>query len=253
MVKTDAGGSSKIDLGNIQEDVIAAVDDTYDLGSASKKWAALWVAIAMVTSLTIGGVIGLSNIDSVLFINASTHVNGSLEVDVNISAINITADYFFGNGSQLTDLTLTETDPLWTANQSNYSTTSTILGWNYWNSTWAAFNETYADTKYLQSETDPLWTANQSSYFNKSDILGFSYYNLTDFDIADYYLKSNPFSFYNSTTLVETDPLWTGNETNVAFKNAANVFTANQNLTGQNVSAIDCMVFDSGGKICSGS
>ncbi|GAH21245.1 unnamed protein product [marine sediment metagenome] len=50
------------------------------------------------------------------------------------------------------------------------------------------------------TETDPYWTGNQSSYFTKSDILGFSYYNLTSFDIADYYLKSNPFSFVNTTS-----------------------------------------------------
>jgi len=39
------------------------------------------------------------------------------------------------------------------------------------------------------------------NYFTKTEILNFDYYNSTDFDINDYYLKSNPFGFYNSTTL----------------------------------------------------
>lgn len=80
MVKTGAGGMSKVDLSKIAEDIIPEVHNTYDLGSESKQWAYLWVAIAMVTSLTIGGAIGLSNIDSILFINASTMINGSLIV-----------------------------------------------------------------------------------------------------------------------------------------------------------------------------
>ncbi len=164
-----------------------------------------------------------------------------------IGDINFTG-LIFGNGSQLTDITTTETDPLWTANQSSYftsaqilgfsyynssdfsigdySTTASIFGFNYWNDTQATFNKTYADTLY--------------------------------------YAISNPFSFWNDTqatfnktyadTLYSgiTEPLWAGNETNVAFKNEANVFTAGQNLTGQNITAIDCIIFDSGGKICSG-
>lgn len=43
-----------------------------------------------------------------------------------------------------------------------------------------------------------------SGLFNKTHILGFSYYNLTSFDINDYYLKSNPFSFINITTFTYT-------------------------------------------------
>jgi len=44
-------------------------------------------------------------------------------------------------------------------------------------------------------------TVDFSNYFTKSDILGLGYYNSSDFDYNDYYLKSNPYSFYNSTTI----------------------------------------------------
>jgi len=75
------------------------------------------------------------------------------------------------------------------------------------------------DSRAVTSETDPLWSGNQSNYFTKSDILGFSYYNSTDFDINDYYLKSNPFSFYNLSDfnindyLLNTGDTATGNYT----------------------------------------
>lgn len=67
-----------------------------------------------------------------------------------ITNSNITADYFFGDGSQLTKVNVTnmETDPYWTANQSSYSTTAEILAFGFWNSTFALFNKSYADTLY---------------------------------------------------------------------------------------------------------
>jgi hypothetical protein len=122
-----------------------------------------------------------------------------------------------------------------------------------------SWNESYADTKYLQSytEIDPLWSDNftkynatwsstynstynsynssgliinwSGDYLTLSELLNFNYYNSTDFNISNYllisnwnatnesyYLKSNPFDFYNSTTLpssTETDPLWSVNFT----------------------------------------
>jgi len=62
------------------------------------------------------------------------------------------------------------------------------------------------------AESDPYWTANQSSYWTGATIESFGYYNLSDFNINDYYLKSNPYGYYNDTTLVETDPYWTANQ-----------------------------------------
>lgn len=51
------------------------------------------------------------------------------------------------------------------------------------------------------TEVDPVWSSDKINYFTKTEILNFNYYNSTDFNINDYYLKSNPFGFYNSTTL----------------------------------------------------
>ncbi len=94
--------------------------------------------------------------------------------DINISG-NVSAGYFFGNGSQLTGVSLEETDPL-------------------------AYNGTLA---YL------------------SDILGFNYYNSSDFSIADYYLASNPSSYWNDSyaTFNESyaDGLYLQNGTSVWF------------------------------------
>ena len=336
-VETGAGGKHELDLGNITEDIIAEVGDTYDLGSEDKNWAYLWVAIAMVTSITIGGIIGLSNVDSVLFINASTQVNGSLYVDTNISAINITASgYYFGNGSQLTDISVTESDPYWTGNQSSYYLKSNPFG--FYNSTDFSIANYYLKSNpygfynstdfsianyYLKSNpfgfynsTNPSpetkWNANYSTFLthiNWSQAVNGTLFttalyntNYTANDAAyrnrtntSYYLATNPYAFWNSTfaqfnktyadTLYSTiaEPKWTGNWTNVAFINKANAFNAFNQSFDTNVLFIDavsnrvgigltapktalevtgnitltsannCIIFDSGGKICSGA
>ena len=80
---TLSGGNS---LQSLAEDIIPAIDDTYDLGSLSKKWAFIYATIAVLGSIVIGGVIGLQNIDEILFVNATTnfssdvYINGSLGV-----------------------------------------------------------------------------------------------------------------------------------------------------------------------------
>ena len=82
---------------------------------------------------------------------------------------NITADYFIGDGSQLENLPAgTETDPLWSSNFTAHNTS------------WS----TDTDTTY----------SHLSNFTNDQ-----GYYNSTDFDYNDYYLKSNPFNFWNST------------------------------------------------------
>jgi len=80
MVKTSAGGMARVDLSKITEDLIPEVHNTYNIGSSTKNWAYIYAVIAVLTSLVIGGVVSISTIDSWLYINSSTMVNGSLNV-----------------------------------------------------------------------------------------------------------------------------------------------------------------------------
>ena len=52
---------------------------------------------------------------------------------------------------------------------------------------------------YLINGSAVALNSSLSGYFTKSQILGFGYYNLTNFNINNYYLKSNPYHYYNST------------------------------------------------------
>lgn len=69
---------------------------------------------------------------------------------------------------------------------SNYFTKTEVLGFSYWN--------------YTSYGGIGNWSDDKSDYFTSTEVLGFSYYNSTDFDINDYYLNSNPFNFWNSTS-----------------------------------------------------
>ena len=110
-------------------------------------------------------------------------IDNAGNVGINISApqntLNVGGDINFtgliyGNGSQLTGLTLTETDPLWSGNLSLVYFRSNPD--SYWNATFALFNKTYADTLY-STIAEPLWSANQSLV----------------------YLTSNPDKYWNAT------------------------------------------------------
>jgi len=165
MVDTKSSGRGFPGWEDIPSDLTPAVTNVYNLGSDSKLWAAIWVALAIVTSITIGGIINLSNIDGRLFVNASSQINGSLFVDENITAINISADYFFGNGSQLTDLPAgIELDPKWSA---NYSTFLTHINWSqamngtlFRTNQWNATNLSYLEIK--------NWNATNTSYLKNT-------------------------------------------------------------------------------------
>ncbi|MHA1302299.1 MAG: hypothetical protein ACTSPI_01170 [Candidatus Heimdallarchaeaceae archaeon] len=93
----------------------------------------------------------------------------------------------------------TETDPNWAG---NYSTFLTHITWaNVINGTMAKMADVIGFEYYNSTDFSI------SDYFTKTQVLDFSYYNSTDFDINDYYGVGNAFGFYNSTTLVETDPI----------------------------------------------
>ena len=116
MVETGAGGFHRTDYSEFAEDLIPAEDDTYDLGATDKRWAYLFAVIAILTSLTIGGIYLGATTEGWLFVNASTQMNGSLAVNgsglfwedltaygtnVSFPNANVTASYFIGDGSQL--------------------------------------------------------------------------------------------------------------------------------------------------------
>jgi len=94
-------------------------------------------------------------------------LSGGALTGVLSSNSNITTDsYFVGDGRYLTNIVETN----W---EGNYSIFSTHI-------TWAeVMNGTLAETATIE---------------------GYNYYNATDFDYNDYYLKSNDFSFINTTT-----------------------------------------------------
>jgi hypothetical protein len=85
-----------------------------------------------------------------------------------------------------------ELDPLWSSNFSlgyykDWNATGFIINWSSLSSGGnSSFNQSLTDSLY-STKSEPLWTSNQSLY----------------------YLKSNPFNFYNSTTL----PASTENDT----------------------------------------
>ena len=95
----------------------------------------------------------------------------------NLGSYNITASYLFGNGSQLIGISGTQiTNNLnWinasTANGSYYLLTNP---YGFWNSTFATFNKTYADTLYAGI----AWNYNQTTAA-VNQILNFNYYNST--------------------------------------------------------------------------
>ncbi len=180
-----------------------------------------------------GGDLWLGNITQA---NALFQAN----TDGTVNATNITANYFIGDGSKLTGITGD-------------------------NSSW---NQTYATTLYIGSGDEGNLNVNSSNFWDiynvptdLNNLLTLHWDNITSkstylSNFTDDILWTTVFNATGDTrwltSFTETDPLWASNETNVAFKNEANVFTADQSLTNQNISAINCIIFDSGGKICSG-
>ena len=107
-------------------------------------------------------------------------ISGSMRASGNIFSggfVNATTDVCIEGGNCLSNVlaSYSESDPYWTDNFTKYNASWTTTDAEIWN---VAGNGTLA---YL------------------SDILGFGYYNLSDFNINDYYLKSNPFHFWNDT------------------------------------------------------
>ena len=214
MVETQATGRSFPGWQDVAEDIVPEADDTYDLGADDKRWAYIYAAIAILTSMTIGGIYLGATSEGFFFINATTQINGSLNVsgdmDVdgiltagnatienlnienlnfsnltitgdifNISATttyvggdllpdeycvndfgsnalrwssaffceNITASYYFGDGSQLTNLPSGD-NASWNESLANTLYYGISNPSNFWNDSSSGFNKTYADTLY---------------------------------------------------------------------------------------------------------
>lgn len=87
---------------------------------------------------------------------------------------------------------------------------NTILGFNYYNVTNAPIylNDTFRGSNYSTFLTHIDWSkavngtlalnSSLSNYYLNSNPFG--YYNSTSFNINDYYLKTNPYGYYNITT-----------------------------------------------------
>jgi len=109
---------------------------------------------------------------------------------------------------------------------SDYYTSIVIDGFNYWNDTYATFNKTYADGLYADISIDGTVT-NISTTFPLSggDITTTGTISITNDGIGDTQLEYN-----------------TGQH-----------LTTTSNPTFNNQTITDCIIFSSGGKICSGS
>ena len=74
---TDIPNKKYVD--DVAADIIPQLDDTYDLGSQARRWAEIWAVFFFALAMTIGGIYLYSS-GGTLFINASTYINGSLNV-----------------------------------------------------------------------------------------------------------------------------------------------------------------------------
>jgi hypothetical protein len=92
---------SAADLENVASHIIPQIDETYDLGSQEKKWSNIYAYVAFLTTmLVIGGIaIYYDASNGRLVINNSMLVNGSIE-----AVDNITAQFYYGDGSLLTGI-----------------------------------------------------------------------------------------------------------------------------------------------------
>ena len=144
--------------------------------------------------------------------------------NVNVTG-NVTASYFIGDGSLLTG----------------------VSGGNY------SWNQTLANTLYAGI----IWNYNQStpvfSYITSQEAAWLSTYNAT-YAIWSYN-QTTPANSYTDTK-VGTANLHLHNALNITspiwVNKTGDSMTGNLNMTSKNVTSVDCIVFNSGGKICSG-
>ena len=98
-------------------------------------------------------------------------------------------------------------EPLWTSNQSSYSTTAEVLAFGYYNSTDFVITDYFTKTEIEDFNYYNSTDFSIDDYITSAEVLAFNYYNSTDFSIADYFTSAQVlgFSYYNSTDFVITD------------------------------------------------
>jgi len=161
MVRTSA--TTKTDLSAIMEDLKPLEDAVKNLGAPDKRWNYIYGVIAVLTALMIGTVYIYQTTEGVLFINASTEINGSLNVRDNVSAAN-----FYGDGSGLTGVGGGNT----TAEIFNVVDNNTFV--KFTNTSWIAANQNYNTTAdmfnavnngtFIKEESDPIFLAWDKDY-----------------------------------------------------------------------------------------
>jgi hypothetical protein len=167
------------------------------------------------------------------WLNWSNALNGTLLTYADALNVSITgaSDSFRGNYSNFTNIyKYAINNSLWTTNWSNFTTMyGYILNASAGGISWAtATNGTLATWGQVMNGTvggtETQWNANYSTFLNK---MPYSAWNATN---TSYYLQTNPFSFYNSTTLpATTETLWNANYSTFLthLTNATSSFTAN--------------------------
>jgi len=175
--------------------------------------------------------------------NATNLTSGNI-----VSSGNITADYFFGNASELDGV-------IGRANSSEFWD-----DYNDVNSTWFSrvVNTLTINTTSLTSflntwlsgkDTDDLSEGSTNLYDNQS----FNQ-SLTDSSYAgiewDYNQTTATYDLYNTIWSTDTDSNLSEDDVEAYVFDNDN--TANLNLSSYNMTSVDCIIFISGGKICSG-
>ena len=132
----------------------------------------------------------------------------------------------------------------------NYSTFLTHITWaNVMNGTLAKYSELNNGTYANVPETDPHWTANYSA-FNSS---WSSTYNSTYNTWA--YNQTIPANTYTDSR-VSASNLHTHDASNITspiwVNKTGDTMSGELNMDSNNITAVDCITFASGGKICSG-
>lgn len=159
---------------------------------------------------------------------------GTLTGNIVMTNNNVSAKYFIGNGSQLTDVVATVA-----------SNSVVIAGENITSGTIAfarlpSLTNTHTlDYLNLTGTVPSAWTTTYNVTY-----AGYSFGARNE--TLDTYNTYNTawLSTYNATYATHIP------STNVAFVNQTNIFAVNQNMSDKNITTVDCIVFTSGGKIC---